>query len=70
MLILNDRDKTITITIEPITCESTEEDSTSISYIIKAPKIVCNNKKDAEAIHQKLSDFAISTCRALLKEEK
>ena len=73
MTTISKGDKSIQIKIENIACESTDEDNRSISYIIQAPKIICNDKKDAEYIHQKINDFTMSLCRELLEpkgEEK
>ena len=48
-------------------CEPTDTDNHSISYIVQAPKVICNDKKDAEYIQQKVNDFTMSLCRELLE---
>ena len=55
MTTISKGNKSIQIKIENIACESTDEDNHSISYIIQAPKVICNDKKDAEYIHQKIN---------------
>lgn len=67
MTTISKGDKSIQIKIENITCESTDEDNHGISYIIQAPKIICNDKKDAEYIHQKINDFTMNLCKELLE---
>lgn len=67
MTTLTKGDKSIQISIENITCEPTDTDNHSISYIVQAPKIICNNKKDAEYIQQKVNDFTMNLCRELLE---
>ena len=69
MTTISKGDKSIQISIENIACESTDEDSHSISYIIQAPKIICNDKKDAEYIHQKINDFTMNLCKELLEQK-
>lgn len=69
MTIISKGDKSIQIKIENIVCESTDEDNHSISYIIQTPKIICNNKKDAEYIHQKINDFTMNLCKELLEQK-
>ena len=69
MTIISKGDKSIQIKIENIACESTDEDNHSISYIIQAPKIICNDKKDAEYIHQKINDFTMNLCKELLEQK-
>ena len=69
MTTISKGDKSIQISIENIACESTDEDNHSISYIIQAPKFICNNKKDAEYIHQKINDFTMNLCKELLEQK-
>ena len=69
MTIISKGDKSIQIKIENIACESTDEDNHSISYIIQTPKIICNDKKDAEYIHQKINDFTMNLCKELLEQK-
>lgn len=69
MTTISKGDKSIQISIENIACESTDEDNHSISYIIQAPKIICNDKKDAEYIHQKINDFTMNLCKELLEQK-
>ena len=69
MTTISKGDKSIQIKIENIACESTDEDNHSISYIIQTPKIICNDKKDAEYIHQKINDFTMNLCKELLEQK-
>ena len=69
MTTISKGDKSIQISIENIACESTDEDNHSISYIIQAQKIICNDKKDAEYIHQKINDFTMNLCKELLEQK-
>lgn len=67
MTTLSKGDKSIQIKIENITYEPTDTDNHSISYIVQAPKIICNDKKDAEYIQQKVNDFSMKLCKKLLE---
>lgn len=67
MTTISKGDKSIQISIENITYEPTDTDNHSISYIVQAPKVICDDKKDAEYIHQKINDFTMSLCRELLE---
>ena len=69
MTTISKGDKFIQIKIENIACESTDEDNHSISYIVQTPKIICNDKKDAEYIHQKINDFTMNLCKELLEQK-
>ena len=69
MTIISKGDKSIQIKIENIICEPTNTDNHSISYIIQTPKIICNDKKDAEYIHQKINDFTMNLCKELLEQK-
>lgn len=68
MTTLSKGNKSIQISIENIACKSTDTDNNSISYIVQAPKIICNNKNDAEYIHQKVNDFTMNLCKELLEK--
>lgn len=70
MTTLTKGNKSIQINIGNITCEPTDTNNHSISYIVQAPKVICNNKKDAEYIQQKVNDFTMSLCRKLLEPER
>ncbi len=67
MTTLSKGDKSIQISMENIICEPTNTDNHSILYIIQAPKIICNDKKDAEYIQQKVNDFSMKLCKELLE---
>ena len=69
MTTISKGDKSIQISIENIAGQYTAEDNHSISYIIQAPKIICNDKKDAEYIHQKINDFTMNLCKELLEQK-
>ena len=70
MTTLTKGDKSIQISIKNITCKPTDIDNHSISYIVQVPKVICNDKKDAEYIQQKVNDFTMSLCRKLLEPER
>ena len=67
MTTLSKGDKSIQISMENIIYEPTNTDNHSILYIIQAPKIICNDKKDAEYIQQKVNDFSMKLCKELLE---
>ena len=69
MLIYNKGNKNIQVSMKGITCESSKDDNHSISYIVNAPEIICNNKSDAEYIHEELNRTIMSIIRELLYEK-
>ena len=70
MLIYNRGDKSVTISISEMECDSSSKDNNTVLYIIKSPEIVCNNKEDAEYIREKINAFTINVVRKRLDEEE
>ena len=70
MLIDNRGDKSVTISISEMECDSSSKDNNTVLYIIKSPEIVCNNKEDAEYIREKINAFTINVVRKRLDGEE
>lgn len=70
MLIYNRGDKSVTISISEMECDSSSKDNNTVLYIIKSPEIVCNNKEDAEYIREKINAFTINVVRKRLDGEE
>lgn len=70
MTTLSKGNKSIQISIENIICEPTNTDNHNISYIVQAPKIICNNKQDADYIHKKVNDYTMKLCKELLETKE
>lgn len=70
MTTLTNGDKSIQISMKYVVCDATKEDNCTISYIVKGPEIICNNKEDAEYIQEKLNLEAMSICTEILNNQK
>ena len=66
MTTLTKGNKSIQVFFEDMMYEPTDTDNSTISYIVQAPKIICDNKQIAECIHQKINNFTINLCKELL----
>lgn len=67
MIILSKDERTIQISSPAMMNECVSKKDEEVLYIIESPKIICNNKNDAEHIQRKLNEFAVSLSRTLLK---
>lgn len=69
MLILNKDERKIEISAGCVESECADDKDRTLSYIINTPKIICNSKRDANNIQEKLNDYAIKLCRKIINEE-
>lgn len=70
MTTLTNGEKSIQISMKYVVCDATQEDNCTISYIVKGPEIICNNKEDAEYIQEKLNLEAMSICNEVFNDQK
>lgn len=70
MIVYNKNDKFIKVSIPNMEYDSSNKDNHTVLYIVKSPEIICNNKKDAEYIKEKVNIFTMELIHKILNESE